>query len=300
MVWVNEKARKVWEPVIRDCSQMVQDLEIESVLHDHRKCAWRTIPLKQLPGFTKKCNNRGLIVTPVNLVANWGNGFAHKTQSPKPDDPNPNCYCIVSKYLCDAIEFRDAHTEGDHIKQGEMLGFPDCCTEFFNKNWKEDYFDPMWQSAINTLEIMGCGEVSGNEIDLYNLTIANKIEFHAIPLLRYIGLRVGFHIPCSFNCQETIMIGKERLFIIQDATCDVYIPERENDRQLIKLLEALLSMPMEWSVLHGIVIVKTPIFYLITSGHPTIEKYTIKIEGEFIPRESAKGVNFPFNLEVMK
>jgi hypothetical protein len=109
-----------------------------------------------------------------------------------------------------------------------------------------------------------------------------KTHPYSIPIMRYIGIRVGFHIPCSFSCSDTIDIADQRLSIAQD-------------KDLVKLLIALLSMPMTWEVYKGVAIVKTPIFYILTQSIPTTEKYEIKIDGEFIPREAAKGIIFPFN-----
>jgi len=259
-IWVSEEARKVWEPAIHAISSMVNNLEIDSVGYGHRKCSWQTIPMKSLPSFSKQMGEKGLMVMPVRLVGNWGNGFIHYTPEPKPDDPNPNVYCIISKSIHDAMGFRAGHESGDHEAQGHYLGFPKCCTKAFSKWWGQGYFDPMYQSYEN-------GE--------------GKTHPYSIPILRYIGVRAGFHIPCSFSCVDTINIGIQRMAIAQD-------------RELVKLFDAMLSMPMSWEVYHGVAIVKTPIFYVLTQSLPTKEKYRIKIDGKFVPRESATGVNFPF------
>lgn len=267
-IWVSDKSKEMWESVINECSNLVQKLEILSVKHNHRSCAWRTIKLKSLPDFSNRCNDIGLIVLPIKLVANWGNGFAHKTYEPKKDDPDCNVYCIISKNLDDAIKFRNAHFKSDHVTQGYMLGFPECCTRFFDKYWAQGYFDPIWQIA--------------NRLNSNNKIIEiNNFHPYSNPLLRYIGIRIGFHIPCSFNCESTIAMSKNRLKLI-------------NDNELLKILQALLSMPVEWNCNHGIVIVKTPIFYIVTSSMPTKEKYIVRLMGKYRPSDSEYGSVFPF------
>lgn len=244
--WVSTEAKSKWEQAVQDCSALAYDLEIESVAAGQRPCAWQTMKRESLPDFSRRCAERGLSVLPVRWVGSFS-GFVHYT--PPGDDA---VYCIVAGKIEDALRFRDAFDFADHETQGEMLGFPKCCREAFAANWKLGFFDPIWQSA---------GECSNPEAHPYS-----------IPLLRYIGLRVGFHIPCSFNCQETISAGADRLSLAKD-------------KDVVTLLEALLSMPMEAELLHGILVVRTPLFYLIQYTIPTEGKYTIKVKGNFIPKE---------------
>jgi hypothetical protein len=58
-------------------------------------------------------------------------------------------------------------------------------------------------------------------------------------------------------------------------------------------------MPMSWDVYHGIAEIRTPIFYLIVPSVPTAERHIIEFVSmpSFIPKESAKGMRFPFVME---
>jgi hypothetical protein len=255
--WVSSMARSTWEAVIYNCSELVSSLEVESVAAGQRSCSWQTLKREALPEFTSSCARRGVYVLPVRWVGNF-DGFIHYT--PEGDS---SVYCILSRRLEDALEFRDAFERGDHEKQGEKLGFPKCCREFFAREWKAGFFDPIWQSASS--ELYG----SAGARRIAELDAAHP---YSNPLLRYVGLRVGFHIPHSFSCPETIAAGIERLALAKD-------------RDLVKLLEALLSMPMEATLLHGLLVVRTPIFYVIQYSVPTEDKYTIRVKGEFVPKE---------------
>jgi len=274
MNYVSDEAERIWSPIIRDCSELIQELELRSVAADQRLCAWRTVGVNQISDFTTKCMKLGLSVYPIKNVGSWGGGFSHKTP-PAVEGKPISSYCIITKSLKNANGFRKAHNAGDHPKQGYYLGFPECCTSFFVKYWPE-YCDPIWQASVNHDKIE---RTNGDSFETNHDPLS-------IPILRYIGLRVGFHIPCSFHCDETVKLAEQRLSLCKS----------KRDKNIMKLLKSLLSMPMEWSVQHGIALVKTPIFYLRTNSIVTKEKYTIRLSGNFIPKESAHGAEFPFNL----
>ena len=274
--YVSTEAKTIWKPLIQECSELIQRLELISVAEGQRKCAWQTVAVNRIAQLTITCMALGLNVYPIHNIATWGDGFAHKVKPATENGPT-STYCIISKDIVDAQAFRSAHENGNHLLQGEFLGFPECCTEFFNKNWPE-YYDPIWQAAENTK--------NKKVIDSETIEIEEPNQI-SNPILRCIGLRVGFHIPCSLGCAYTAAAGIERLSLCKT----------NKDKDAAETLLALLSMPMEWSVLHGIALVKTPIFYVRANSLPAIKKYTIKLMGKFIPKEAMPGKNFPFNIK---
>lgn len=261
IVWTSAKAREAWEQSIKDCANLVSELELLSVAEGQRQCGWQSIGIQQLPSFEKRCAELGLVTLVVRYSQSF-QGFAHKFQPAGNINNNTNVPVIFARKLKDALNFRNAYEAGNHDAQGEFLGFPDCCRRFFDRVWP-DYYDPIWQ-------------------------IKDKDKFHCYsnPLLRYIGLRISFHIPCSFHCDKTIELALQRMRLAREINAD-----------LAKLLEALLSMPVEWDCLHGIAIIRTPIFYLIISSVPSNARHTVRMGGNFIPEESAKGICFPFKRE---
>jgi hypothetical protein len=256
MLWVSDEARRVWENPVKRCADMVNRLEVDSVEAGHRRCSWQTIDEYELPGFAKRMADKGLITLVVHYTGKF-DGFAHYTVPFETGKPK-NVSVVISRSIEDARDYKTAFETGDNDKQGWFLGFPKCCREFFTDIWPKGYYDPIWQMADRE----------------------NPHPF-SNPLLRYIGLRVGFHIPHSFNCKATIELARQRLSIA--------------DKHLSKILIALLSMPMSWEVLHGIAFVRTPIFYLIVSSVPSEEKYKVELQGKFIPREASEGIAFPFS-----
>lgn len=260
VVWVSEQARQTWEPELQRVAAMVQEMEIASVAAGQRPCAWQTIARASLPAFANNCAEQGLVVLPVKFVGSW-EGFIHHT--PEGDS---NIYCIVAQRLTDALAFRMAFERGDHDGQGEMLGFPSCCRQAFAANWAAGDFDPIWQAAEATPGAVRAGD--GLHLQAHP---------YSNPVLRYAGVRVGFHIPCSFQCAETIRAMRARM--------DLASVRRSDE---VTVLEALLRMPMEWTVLHGIATATTPLFRLVTNSVPAARKYAVQIDGDYWPAEGAE------------
>lgn len=264
-IWLTKKAREVWEKPIRDITQLVQELEILSVSEGHRLCSWQTISSTQVLEQTRKWADLGLVALPVKEVASF-QGFAHKHEPVAPGGPKSVCF-VVSQSIKSCLEYQKAFESGDNVAQGRLLGFPECCCKFFEESWKGGYFDPMWQAARRSMVIE-----NGKRF------IKVAAHPHSNPLLRYAGVRVGFHIPCSFNCQETVRVASTRMELA-----------RKRDESLTVLLEALLQMPMKWDVLHGLAVIKTPIFYLVVQSVPTTERYVVEVAGSFVPQEAENG-----------
>ena len=256
IIWINSQAQDKWEGAITQISQEVQLMEIRSVLEGNRQCATITIKPEMLVKY--HADYPDLIFSVLRNTAPF-EGFSHRHGEPEPGKPFL-IHCVMGKTKEVVNEFRQAFAGGNHKTQGRLLGFPECCTEFFTQAWKGGYFDPIWQAALN----------SGSEGSYNRLEVKNAHPY-SNPLLRYIGIRIGFHIPHSFCCEKTIEIARNRMRLM--------------DENLRPIAEAMLSMPMEWDVNHGIAQIKTPIFWIITGSIPVEENYRVCIKGNFTPRE---------------
>lgn len=271
LIWVSERAKKTWSEAIAQLNSFMQQMEVESVIHGHRRVSWQTIREDEFLRYAKGWAERGLYIFPVTRVRTF-QGFAHKHDEPVPGEVASICV-VLSKRREDALEYRRAYERGDNDTQGYLLGFPACCRRFFEKVWAQSYYDPIWQAALNSR--------AKKQIDERKMRI--KAHPYSLATLRYVGLRISFHIPCAFDCRETVKVARKRLVLA-----------RGYSEEKVILLEALLRMPHSWSVLHGIAVVKTPIFYIVTSSVPSIERYEVEVEGDFIPREAKAGTTFPF------
>jgi hypothetical protein len=61
------------------------------------------------------------------------------------------------------------------------------------------------------------------------------------------------------------------------------------------LLE-VLRWPIEWSALHGIAEIKTPVLKVISTTDATASKFVVRRRGTTFPAEGAKGLGFAFHL----
>jgi hypothetical protein len=270
-IWVSAKAREAWEKTIRDFSQASQELEVLSVVHGQRPVAWQTVREDNLAELSMKWASQGLVSLPIRRVGNF-TGFAHRHVPVKPGEVALMCV-ILARNLGDARAFMEANQKNDNVTQGVLLGFPRCCSQFFEDVWKDGYYDPIWQ-------MLGPNVRPGERKIRVDI-----VHPFSNPILRYNGIRIGFHIPHSFTCADTIKINQERFDL--GKTLWPGLMERGLE---------LLSMPMSWDVLHGIAVVRHPLFYIVTSSVPARERHVIELAGNHMPEEAVRGTTYPYTL----
>lgn len=260
IVWMSLSAKANWEQGIADIAEEVQRIELASVQEGHRACATITFKPEDLAKYQKEYPE---LIFSVLRNAKIFSGFAHRFHDPKEGEAFM-VHCVVTRASSLMKEFREAHEAGDHVTQGRLLGFPVCCAKFFTQVWADGYVDPIWQIAENHPEQVA---VIGN----IRKKFVTSVHPYSNPLLRYVGVRAGFHFPCTFHCNKTIEAAKKRMLLMNP--------------DLRKIMEAMLSMSMSWNVLHGIAEIRTPLFWIITGSVSTVEKYEVHLQGSFEPKE---------------
>lgn len=260
--WTSEKNKKAWKFAIESLHSQALDLEIKTLVTGQRRCAWRSVHENALPDLVGEMLKLGLIVMPIRYTGIWS-GFAHSSPALIPGQPK-NVYCIITPKKEDGFNFKKAFEKSDIPAQGYFLGYPKCCREAFAKNYQAGIVDPIFQAAERTIKNNIGKQINGD------FATKNKINLESLghplsnPMLRYIGLRVSFHIPCSFNCKDTIKNAEAATSLMHPASA--------------KLLKYLLSLPMEWSVNHGIGILKTQFFYVIFNSISTRRKWMVRLK----------------------
>ena len=130
-----------------------------------------------------------------------------------------------------AAEWYRAWAESDHDAIGRMLGFPDCCRAFFARAWagtKDRDVTP------------AMGSVDG--------------PWQANTMLRWLGVRLVPHLPCSADCAQTV------------ASADAYLAMGARVGVDVAPLETLLRLPVTHDALNGVLIVSTPHFRFMAGG----------------------------------
>jgi hypothetical protein len=105
-------------------------------------------------------------------------------------------------------------------------------------------------------------------------------------LWRWMGVRAVPHLPCRFDCPQTAALGRS---LVAVGRTGGYGEEMD------WLLE-ILSWPVEWSALHEIAEIKTPVLKLVARTDPTPSKHIVRRLGQTYPAEGARGVAFPYHV----
>ena len=238
IVW--KKDRENINKHIASASRLLNECEYLTVVKQQRQATTYHVDLENLSQALERFNSSGLVFTPCKR-SGFYQGFAHKHKAVKLGDPYYWFGCVTRTHE-EGMIFKEAEKSGDHTTIGKMLGYPECCIEYFKENFPKNY-DPVW---------LNDNDVPDGE------AVANI-------LLRYFGIRIISHLACSPHCEGSIKVGRERLEII-----------REIDLQAADWLLEFLAMPMTWNSYHGVVEVDTPNFLGLTHTFPMDKPRIIK------------------------
>lgn len=269
-IWVSENARTSWEPSISKAVKAQQDIEWLSVAYGVRPCALQIIAAEDLVSFASRITEFDLSIVPVQII---GRSKTYQSLPLKVQPGQPFSYrCVIGK-IENIKAFKNAWDKRDDFLIGKLLGFPDCCANFFVDAWvKQELIDTTWNMALN----------STNQTSPFFCEVEGPTELNI--LLRWLGVRVVPHLPCSFNCNPSLEFALKLL----------EVGNKEGYADSIKLTQEMLSWPVEWSALHGIAEIKTPLVKISTCTDATKIKYIVRRKGVNYPIEGISGINFPY------
>jgi hypothetical protein len=174
------------------------------------------------------------------------------------------------------LDFKDAWDAGTSAEIGKLLGYPPCCHEFFRLVWVEQgLVDTTWPMAVAT-----AAPPEGTR----TIEVTGPPESNI--LWRWLGVRAVPHLPCRFDCQNSVELARKYL----------EVGTKAGFQAELDWLLAILSWPVEWSALHGIAEIKTPVLKVSTLTDATARKYVVKRKGDAYPLEGAQGLSFPYRL----
>jgi len=218
------------------------------------------------------------------------------------------------------FQFKKAFDASDESAIGNLLGYPACCREFYKRVWVDDgLVDTTWPMAVATAAAQGAvdsdlalspegpltpnpspargegstvtpgpsparGEGSTTTADFEGRLIEVAGPAKGNILWRWMGVRTVPHLPCSFTCGATLELAERLIQVGRDLGLAA---------EMDWMLE-ILDWPAEWSALHGVAEIKTPVLKVSTRTDATPCKYTVRYQGRALPAEAAQGVRFPF------
>lgn len=131
-----------------------------------------------------------------------------------------------------APEWHRAWSASDHDAVGRLLRFPDCCREFFARAW-----------------------VGTSDRDITPAMAAVDGPWQANTMLRWLGVRLVPHLPCSAQCPQTL--ENAEFYLAMGARLGIDVAA----------LEKLLRLPVTHDALNGVLIVSTPHFRFMAGGN---------------------------------
>lgn len=275
--WASPLAREVWAPRVQRISQAWERVERAAVVEGVKPSCLQNVAPDRLPALTVELARDGLLVLPLGRAGASGS-YASDTRPVI--DGQPWVYRVVITRPSLAAEWGEAWARQDDERIGQLLGFPPCCRAFFQKYWKgERWIDTTWPMT-------DAGEVAGLPPPTLPMQLMRQVTgpVEANILGRWLGVRLVPHLPCSFGCEATAALGR------------ALVPawERAGAREELAWAREVLSWPTEWSALHGIAEIKTPVYRISTRTDATAGKLIVRREGSAYPAEAPRGLTFPF------
>lgn len=272
--WVNDTAKSVWQSRIQRVSEAWKAIELLAVVKGMRECCLIMLGEREFLAQAKRWVDLGLAFSPIGIYGVPKDGYASTVV--EVEDGKPVQFRFVVGQPNSVREVVRAFELNDNAAVGMHLGYPECCRRFFTNVWvKRNLVDTSWAMALNSQ----CGSQSENRVTVDN------VDWRANILWRWMGVRPVFHLPCSFDCQCSIDVARGL----------IEIGENEGYKQEMMWLEEILSWPVQWTALHGIAEIKTPIMKVSTRTDATAFKLTVQVQGRRYPDEGAVGLSFPFN-----
>jgi uncharacterized protein len=272
MSWVSDRAREVWGPRMRRITKAWFEIEWLSVAAAIRPCGLTLASPEEFLAQAGKWAKHGLSALPVELLKTSGDSDSSADVQSEPQSP------LVFRFVVgtprNVSEFQSAWDASDQEAMGRLLGYPRCCHAFFRHVWVEQgLVDTTWPMALAS---------TGLAHHSTRITVQGPPETNIF--WRWMGIRAIPHLPCRSDCAPSADIGKKMVELGRDAG---YSTEMD------WLLE-ILSWPVEWSALHGIAEVKTPVLKVTACTDATLRKYEVRREGTAYPFEGAQGLGFPY------
>jgi hypothetical protein len=272
--WVSAAAREEWAPCFERIGRAWGEIEWLSVAGGVRPCGLVSIAPPDYAREAVRWAAGGVLSLPLRIEGMSRHSYASESSPPEPGKPYV-FRVILSRSLDLAMRLAEAWRADDDDMIGELLGYPSCCRRaFVDVRSKRRCTDTTWQMAVSTARPVPSPDLT---VELAGAPFGNV-------LWRWMGVRAVPHLPCRFDCRETLNLGRKLLDLGAGAG---YVDEMD-------CLKQVLSWPVEWSALHGIAEIKTPIMKVSTRTDATARKRVVRFQGEAYPEAGASGLRFPY------
>lgn len=256
VAWSSDRAHLAWSGPLRRIARAMQKLEWMSVAYGVRRAAVVRVGTAEYGDSHRLWSSRGLASV---VLRERESAVGPRYRDPSASSRAGTMLIAVGRAI-DLSELERAWYADDVDTLGDFFGYPRCCVEAFDLTSEgEGWIDPTWRIAVNSTHARD----SSNVIEINGSPVTNS-------LWRWIGVRATPHVPCRFGCAASIEVASRFIEIGECAGCG----------EELEWLQDVLSWPVEWSALHGIAEIKTPILRFITRTDATAEKLVVRWKGQ--------------------
>ena len=213
---------------------------------------------------------------PVEMVGLTGQSYSATSTTAQQGEPF--LFRLVIGRPSDLADFKRAWDVADQETIGDLLGYPRCCRDFSAVSGS---MTPWSTPRGRWRPRPGADRCRRHP----RRGRRPRSRQHPVALD---GRRTVPHLPCRFDCPATVELGER--FVAVGRSCGF-------GQEMDWLLD-VLSWPVEWSALHGIAEIRTPLLKVSTRTDATPRRYTVQRRGDSYPIEGAQGLSFPFQAPV--
>lgn len=280
--WTTIENKNKYEKILSSISSAWKHIERMSVVHDIRPSTLDIINSNELSTLIEEYKQYGVMVVPL-AKEGVTTTYSSTSQPYQPGKPY-RLRVVFTKTEELAKEWYALwNTKPLNNKRvGELLGYPECCIDFYLEHWiNRQFVDTTWPMSVDKMQVTD---------DVRTIHIKEDTPPECNILWRWQGVRLVSHLPCSFNCSHTQDMGMKMA---------------ELGRQLgygqeVDWIYELLSWPVEWSALHGIAEIKTPINKISSRTDMTPWKYTVQKHNAVYPEDGMSGTMYPYTEKKIK
>jgi len=192
------------DKLLKIFSNYTRSLEILYLLNDIKKIVRldaNEIELKNIKNFCNK-ENLHLEISDFKVIKTVDDGkgsYANTVKKVPVNYPEQGLYHIyISKDINKVNFLKLLENKNDDKAIGKLLGYPECCVDFFIKNKDKQ------QKLQNDYILPALNNSNGFEF-----------PFYTNYAIRYFDITLLSHFPHSFHCKESIEIAKNNLQCIK-------------------------------------------------------------------------------------
>lgn len=198
-------------------------LEIVYLMADIKPVARQGFYEHEIPRIERFCeaNNLFLTTSSYKVVLVDNKEYSNKGIKVRLDDERKGMlFVYISKDEEKSILANCYELKNNHGQLGNLLGYPKCCIRFFVKH------EPM-RSKLDSDYVLPALENSEGKV----------FPFYNNILLRNQDIALLNHFPCSFNCEESMDLGRKHLVALKKQNiqlADIFVNKLKGYQRLYR------------------------------------------------------------------